>query len=197
VTFEDWMLHRGLSAASVDKYQTAIHGVMSRWAIENGLLDGPLTSIVSPAHFELIAEKLRALPIYRKRNEKGNSMYNSALNKFREYLADEYESDVESDIDKIVEDPTLATTEKSRLIKARIGQGTFRERLVDYWNGCAVTGYKDINLLVASHIKPWSASDNAERMNKFNGLLLIPNLDKSFDSGLITFEVDGHIRMSP
>jgi predicted restriction endonuclease len=197
VTFEDWMRHRGLSPASVEKYQAAIHGVMSRWAMENGLLEGRLTAITTRAHFELIAEKLRALPIFQDRNEKGKNMYGSALNQFREYLAEGYDDDIESDIDSIVTNPELAVTEKSSLIKARIGQGKFREKLVDYWGKCAVTGFKDTNLLVASHIKPWKASNNAERVNKFNGLLLIPNLDRSFDSGLITFEADGRIRMSP
>lgn len=196
VTFEDWMRRQKLSPASVDKYLTAIRGVMSSWAIENGFMEGPLTSITSRAHFELIAEKLRALPIYRERNEKGKNMYGSALNRFQKYLAEGYDNDIESDIDTIVADPALAVTEKS-LIKSRIGQGRFREKLVNYWNGCAVTGFKDTNLLVASHIKPWKASNNAERLNEFNGLLLIPNLDKSFDSGLITFESDGQIRMSP
>ena len=66
-----------------------------------------------------------------------------------------------------------------------------------YWNTYAVTGYRDIGLLVASHIKPWRASSNAERLDKFNGLLLIPNLDRSFDAGLVTFEKDGVIRISP
>jgi len=197
VTFEDWMRLRGLSPASIEKYQTAINGVMSDWVIENGLLEGPLTSITSRAHFELVAEKLRALPIYRTRNEKGNGMYSSALNQFHKYLSEGYEGDIESDIDAIVENTALGSTEKSSLIKSRIGQGKFRERLVDFWKGCAVTGFNDINLLIASHIKPWKASDDSERLNKFNGLLLVPNLDKSFDSGLITFEADGKIRMSP
>lgn len=50
---------------------------------------------------------------------------------------------------------------------------------------------------MASHIKPWRASSNAERLDKFNGLLLIPNLDRAFDAGLVTFEQDGQIRISP
>ncbi len=31
----------------------------------------------------------------------------------------------------------------------------------------------------------------------FNGLLLVPNLDRAFDAGLITFEDDGEIKLSP
>ena len=50
---------------------------------------------------------------------------------------------------------------------------------------------------MASHIKPWRLSNNSERLNGFNGLLLTPNLDKVFDSGLITFDAAGHIKVSP
>ena len=70
--------------------------------------------------------------------------------------------------------PNVTETEKSSLIKSRISRA--RQKLVSYWNGCAVTGFKDTNLLVASHIKPWCASNNAERLDLFNGLLLAPNL---------------------
>ncbi len=69
--------------------------------------------------------------------------------------------------------------------------------MVAYWNGCAVTGFKDTSLLVASHIKPWCASSNTERLDQFNGLLLIPNLDKAFDAGYITFTSEGYIVISP
>lgn len=48
-------------------------------------------------------------------------------------------------------------------------------------------------LLVASHIKPWSVSDNFERLDPYNGLLLLPNYDKLFDLGYITFDPQGRI----
>jgi len=124
-------------------------------------------------------------------------MYNSALNKYSEYLAEGFDSDVEGDIDAIVSQTNVSETEKSNLLKTRIGQGTFRQKLIAYWKGCAVTGYKDCALLVASHIKPWRAASNLERLDHFNGLLLLPNLDRAFDLGLITFEESGAIKLSP
>lgn len=45
----------------------------------------------------------------------------------------------------------------------------------------------------ASHIYPWRKSTNEERLDKFNGLLLTPNLDHAFDQGLISFDDDGLI----
>ena len=51
-------------------------------------------------------------------------------------------------------------------------------------------------MLKASHIKPWNISDDYERLDEYNGLLLTPNLDAAFDSGLISFDKDGVILIS-
>src|SRR5207247_11107601 len=56
--------------------------------------------------------------------------------------------------------------------------------------------FKNVDLIVASHIKPWAVSDNAERMDVFNGLLLLPNLDRAFDLGYVTFSDGGYIIIS-
>ena len=191
------MHHRGLSVSSVKKYEGAIRGVISEWAIDAGLIEGPLTALLSKVSFDAIAPKIRELPIYQERNTRGHNMYNSALLKFSEYLSEGFAGDIESDIDSILADTNLDQTEKTNLVKSRIGQGKFRQKLVAYWNGCAVTGFKDTNLLIASHIKPWSASSNIERLEPFNGLLLLPNLDKAFDSGYITFDPEGFVMLSP
>ena len=195
--FEDWMLHKGLSASTALKYDGAIKGALTEWSMDNGLLEGPLTTIRSRTQFESIAKQVRELPIFHERNERGHYMYSSALLKYAEYLSEGFDNDIESDIETIISDPSISSTEKSSLVKARIGQGTFRQRLIGLWGGCSVTGFKDSNLLVASHIKPWRASSNAERLDKFNGLLLIPNLDRAFDAGFVTFEENGTIRISP
>lgn len=194
--FEEWILHRGLSPSSALKYDGAIKGALSEWAIENHLTEGPLTAITSRPHFASISKNIRSLPIFIDRNERGHQMYSSALLKYAEYLAEGFENDVESDIEEIIANPAIDSTEKINLVKARIGQGAFRQRLVGLWSSCSVTGYKDISLLIASHIKPWRASNNTERLDEFNGLLLVPNLDKAFDTGLITFDEDGKISIS-
>lgn len=197
MNFEDWMLHRGLSKSSVDKYAGAIQGPLSAWAIENKLIAGPLTSFSSEVAFRDVALKIRALEIFRQRNEKGHNMYSSALSKFTEYLAEGYGNDVESDISAIMDDEGLNKTERVDLVKSRIGQGTFRQKLLLYWQACAVTGYRDTGLLVASHIKPWRECTSVERLDPYNGLLLTPNLDKAFDAGLVTFNKKGPIALSP
>lgn len=87
-------------------------------------------------------------------------------------------------------------TAKESLVQSRIGQGQFRAALIEYWQCCSVTGCKQIELLKASHIKPWRYSSNQERLNVFNGLLLLPNLDTCFDLGLISFDDEGKILIS-
>ena len=89
-------------------------------------------------------------------------------------------------------------TEAERLVKQRIGQDTFREALLDYWNGaCAITGLAVPEVLRASHAKPWAdCNDDEERLDVFNGFLLSANLDALFDRGLITFDDTGKLLVS-
>lgn len=90
----------------------------------------------------------------------------------------------------------LSATERDAIVKARIGQGKYRQNLIGYWSICAVTGCSELSLLRASHIKPWSKSSITERLNLYNGILLSPSLDACFDSGLVTFDDLGKILIS-
>lgn len=91
-----------------------------------------------------------------------------------------------------------ATTEAERLVVQRVGQDIFREALMDFWSGrCAITGLDQPEMLRASHMKPWAACEtDAERLDPYNGLLLSAHWDAAFDSGLVTFEDDGTVRVS-
>jgi putative restriction endonuclease len=91
----------------------------------------------------------------------------------------------------------LPETERQSIIKARIGQGIFRQQLIEMWDGCAVTNVRLPNVLRASHIKPWRFSTNSERLDPYNGLLLLPQYDQLFDKGLISFDESGEILRSP
>lgn len=101
-----------------------------------------------------------------------------------------------NDIEEIARDLRLGETERKQLIQARIGQGEFRRRILRYWKRCAVTGCGIGRLLRASHIKPWSACSNRERMDRFNGILLAPHFDAAFDGGLISFDAQGRMLLS-
>ena len=87
-------------------------------------------------------------------------------------------------------------TEREAINKARIGQGQFRRAQLDEWSACAVTGFRQPNILEASHIKPWKESTNEEKLNRYNGILLSPDIHALFDEGYISFNDDGSIIIS-
>lgn len=88
---------------------------------------------------------------------------------------------------------------KSReaVIRARVNQGFFRAAvLASYGSRCCVTGLSIAQLLVASHIVPWSL-DSKNRTNPRNGLCLNAIHDKAFDCGLLTITRDSKVKISP
>lgn len=197
MNFYDWMIHQGLSQSSARSYDGALRGALSEWAMENGLTSGPLTASNSSLAFASLSQRIQKLPVFKERNARGHHMYSATLAKFAAYLTSHSSDDVQVDLERIISDPTTTITEKTALIKSRIGQGMFREKVLLHWSSCAVTRFSDPNFLVASHIKPWKKSTNIERLDPWNGLLLSPNLDKAFDKGFITFDMNGLIRLSP
>ena len=54
----------------------------------------------------------------------------------------------------------------------------------------------DERLLIASHIKPWAASNNIEKIDPYNGYILSPLYDKLFDRGFIRFTENRHVILS-
>lgn len=196
MNFEQWLLQTGKSARSAKSYSGAISGVISNWAKEAGLISDSLLHITSHKELTVIANELTKIEIFLERNTKGNGMYSSALNNYKAFLSDNSGEYIQEDIESIFYDSKIKETEKTTYINARVGQGIFRKHLIDYWNHCAVTGFSDTRFLVASHIKPWRDSDNNERLDSYNGLLLLPNIDKVFDLGFITFEEQGEIMLS-
>lgn len=194
--FEDWMRKNGASERTIRHYDGAISGSISNWAISNGIIESSLADVVSLEDFLGLSKRIQALPVFIQNNRDGHNMYSCALNKYARYLKDSVSNAIEKDIDSILNAETLNETEKASLIKTRLGQGTFRGKLINYWKKCSVTGCPEVNLLVASHIKPWAVSDNRERMDVYNGLLLLPNIDRTFEFGYISFDRGGKILIS-
>jgi hypothetical protein len=98
---------------------------------------------------------------------------------------------------ELVDDPTVRETERQAIIRARNGQGLFRERVSKIESRCRITGVENPVHLVASHCKPWRDSTNEERLNDENGLLLTPSIDHLFDRGFIGFQDNGKLIISP
>lgn len=111
---------------------------------------------------------------------------------------DEYSDSICSieENDGKISSSNLIGKEKDTVIKVRVNQSLFRNRLMSRYDSCCLCGMKNKHFLVASHIKPWSESSSEEKLDADNGLLLCPNHDILFDRGWITFDDDGKIIIS-
>ena len=99
--------------------------------------------------------------------------------------------------EKVQSDTSVHETDREAIIRARCGQGIFKERVSRIERRCRITGVENLTHLIASHCKPWRDSSNAERLNGENGLLLTPSIDHLFDRGFIGFENSGELIISP
>lgn len=98
---------------------------------------------------------------------------------------------------QVAGDLTLPDTDRIALVRARKGQGLFRDRVGHIEKRCRITGVENPVHLVASHCKPWRDATNDERLDGENGLLLTPTIDHLFDRGFIGFEDSGQLIISP
>lgn len=118
-----------------------------------------------------------------------NISYNYKKRKNIENKIDDIKSDDLEDIQD--------GNERESIIKTRIGQSQFRKKLIEIYGKCCICGIANKDMLIASHIKPWSKSDSQEKTDyKSNGLLLCAQHDRLFDKGLITFLDAGKIKIS-
>jgi putative restriction endonuclease len=90
----------------------------------------------------------------------------------------------------------ISPAQKADLLRARHGQGIFRANLELNEHSCRVTGVLDRRHLWATHIKPWSECDDAEKLDGFNGLLMSPHVAHLFERGYISFSDDGDLLVS-
>jgi hypothetical protein len=102
----------------------------------------------------------------------------------------------DSDEIEIEQSTDLTVTEKCQLIKARRGQGLFRKGVLAREPSCRLTGVDEPRHLKASHIQPWAASTNLDRLDANNGLMLSPHIDHLFDKADISFNDDGTLLAS-
>lgn len=88
----------------------------------------------------------------------------------------------------------VAGKDVDAIAKRRVGQGLFRRLLMaKHGSRCCLTGLENTELLIASHIVPWSKSNPYQKTDSENGLLLSVNWDAIFDKGLIAFDEQGNL----
>ncbi len=103
----------------------------------------------------------------------------------------------EHELQQLRDDRTIAETDRQALVLARRGQGLFKQRVMRHERACRITGVTVEAHLRASHCKPWRSSNNDERIDGENGLLLTPTIDHLFDRGFIGFEATGNLIVAP
>ena len=187
----------GKSEKTVKNYIGALKGSISNWIEDAGIGKENLLSIGSYDKYRRVADKAMQVEEFKAKNAKGKGMYSAALKSYQAFLEDITQVSINNDIEEILQADDKTATEKAALVNTRIGQGKFRADLIEYWQGCALTRYKNLDFLIASHIKPWAESDDDERLDPNNGFLLLANIDKAFDLGYITFTDKGRIVISP
>lgn len=115
-----------------------------------------------------------------------------------------FNADVRNDLEvlpkegiKVCMHPSFGPTETTASVKLRLGQEYFRDAVLNNFGGrCGVTELSVRELLVASHILPWG-THVTERLNVRNGLCLSRLHDAAFDRGLIAFDDEFRLLLSP
>ena len=98
---------------------------------------------------------------------------------------------------RILERVDLGPREKQTLVMSRRGQGKFKSNVSAIESRCRITGTTAKKHLIASHINPWAKSNDEEKLDGNNGLLLAPHVDHLFNVGLISFRDNGDLMLSP
>lgn len=196
--FPNWLAQNiRLPEGSIVAYSDAV-GAISKKMHQKGTIRKPLENM-SPFELDLAISLIISDADFTTKDIHEKQMCRNALKLYRYFLNTTAEdSGDHAYMEEIENDGQIPETEKTALIQSRIGQGVFRKSLINKYNGrCIITGIDLPELLVASHIKPWAASSNKERLDVNNGLLLSATYDRLFDKGLITFNRNGEILLSP
>ena len=147
---------------------------------------------------EIALPNISYLSVLKLKDEENNIFYYFRI--FIDYKPDivAYKMPEEKEQEENIEkDNKISKKKKDTIIRARIGQGKYREDLLEDCPYCPFTMVNDERLLIASHIKPWAKSNNKEKIDCKNGFMFTPTYDKLFDRGFITFDDDKRLIVSP
>ncbi len=116
---------------------------------------------------------------------------------FADYFGEEEHPYIIEKEEEQIEEKIIDKAEKIQLYRARVGQGEYRKKLLESCPFCPITLISDDRILVASHIKPWVASNSFEKTDPLNGFMFTPTFDKLFDRGFLSFTNDKKTMLSP
>ena len=95
------------------------------------------------------------------------------------------------DIDLVIEMrfPNKIIETKKRLCDYRIHSKQFRDKTINKFKVCAITGISH-SICEAAHILPYSKCNDFEKDDEFNSILLSANMHKSFDKNYFTIDYE-------
>lgn len=143
---------------------------------------------------ELALPNISYLSAIKLVDEEGNFIF--YFKPFVDYYG-EYENPIVLEELIKIEEEEIPVEVKEQLLRARKGQGKYRQMLLAECPFCPITLISDDRLLIASHIKPWIKSDDNEKIDPKNGFMLTPTYDLLFDRGFISFTNDKKLIVSP
>jgi len=154
-------------------------------------------------HMDILGPLLpdRYSPI--RANGVGNQVYLTEISKamatsLLSLIGNQLDMAIEEGEEREIKNRTdIDVTEKYQLVRSRVGQGQYRNNLERHESRCRITGITDKRFLTASHVKPWAKSNDFEKLDGNNGLLLSPHIDRLFDRGYISFQDNGQLIFSP
>ena len=194
--FSQWMSENTkLSESSIYKYSRAVVNISKEMKASGVITDDILNMNI--IELDISIKNILNFADFIAKDKKGNRMYSIALKQYRCFISGLNTELNDSTAIDIAIDKSVSDTERESIIKSRVGQGVFRDKLIKKYNGkCLITGLTINKCLIASHIKPWAVCNNEERLSEENGLLLSATYDRLFDSGLISFQDTGKIVIS-
>jgi hypothetical protein len=194
--YHRWTTQLGKSDKTAKSYIAALKNTIPKCLRQSGLPGNSLLDISNTVEYQKVMATALEVDEFKQADYNVKGMYSAALKFYQLFLTDINQAAIGDDIEDILLNRNINDTERARLVKTRLGQGQFRTDLINHWQGCALTRYDRMGFLVASHIKPWRKATHSERLDPFNGLLLVANIHKAFDLGYITFSDKGKIKIT-
>ena len=162
MTFEDWLKTATkrdgspLSERTVKHYADGFR-ITSKEMMASKVISKPLEDM-NLYELDLAIALIMKNKSFIDKDEIGNKMYSNALKRYRcfKYLNTDIGIQEAAEEAIVKNDTQLTSTEKDTIVKARRGQGSYRDKLIKKYNHtCIMTNVTISQVLVASHIKPW------------------------------------------
>lgn len=130
--FYHWMVQFGnVNTKSRTNYISWLKFMAGRYELDVDLSEDKIQTIINDER-----RALSSRTIYK--SEKDLVNFKSALRKYKQFLDSNYSEVIQetilSETRKVQQDNSITLTEKNAIIKSRIGQGLFRERLILEFN---------------------------------------------------------------